>query len=606
MKSGVINLETYVQSFKDPQIFESYKKINLINDIKESECTDIYTLSNELIRVSKFNKKKLFGFHFDVSIEIAFREQFDLLRFSERAILNIELKSQFTSLTEITDQLIRHNYLLGCIPGDKKILLYTFISSEKKVYTLKGETIVETTLDELINSIPDDYYEENPLLNLKSEDFIISPYSDIDRFLNTRYFLNSEQKRIVEEETSCSSNYHVMIKGGAGTGKSLVLFELAKKLSDKEKSVLLIFCSKLDNWSTINGKLSFDFKDIRQINFSDISSLKYDYILLDESQRLKPQQFKDLFKLSSTLIFAVDKAQTLKPEESYLNVEGKLDAVCSDNKKYNLKDRVRSDVSLSTFIQKLFDKSKSGLQPTEFPKVNSIYFDNKEEAKAFIYNLINLENYISIEVPQYKTVQTGTIKNKKIFPFSLDGFTVIGREYDNVLIPIDSRILYKDNKLIFNHNENYFPYLATNGLFQAITRVKKNLLFVVIDNINIYKEIQKLICWKNDKNYIYISSRLKHLRQTLSVNKKDISRACKCSIETYENIENTGIFPNNKMLQRLSNFYNINSEFLLGEPTQLSYTNFDILYQNKIKGKSKAEIESLNQQLVSFIQMNSF
>lgn len=606
MKSGVINLETYVQSFKNPQIFESYKMINRINNIKESECNDIYILSNELLSISKLNKRKLFGFHFDVSVEIAFREQFDLLRFSERAIVNIELKSQFTSLTEIADQLIRHNYLLGCIPGDNKILLYTFISSEKKVYTLKGKRVVETTLNELFDSIPDDYYEENPLVNLKSEDFIISPYSDIDRFLNTRYFLNSEQKKIVEEEASGSSNNHVMIKGGAGTGKSLVLFELAKKLSGKGKSVLVIFCSKLDNWSTINGKLNFDFKDIRQIDFADICSLNYDYILLDESQRLRPQQFNDLFKSSSTLIFAVDKAQTLKPEESYLNVEGKLDAAFSDNKKYNLKDRVRTDVSLSTFIQKLFDKSKTGLQPTEFPKVNSIYFDSREEARTFITNLIDLENYISIEVPQYKTVQTGTIKNKKIYPFSLDGFTVIGREYDNVLLPIDSRILYENNKLIFNHSENYFPYLATNGFFQAITRVKKNLLFVVIDNIDVYKEIQKLICWKNDKNHIYISNRLKQLRQMLSVNKVDISRACKCSIETYENIESTGIFPNNKMLQRLSKFYNINTEFLLGEPTQLSYTNFDILYQYKIKGKSKAEIDDINQQLDNFIQTKVF
>ncbi|WP_449260415.1 DNA/RNA helicase domain-containing protein [Enterococcus casseliflavus] len=602
MKSGVINLETFVQSFKNPAIFEAYKKINRINDIQQHECNDLEIFSNELINLSDSNEEKLFGFHLDVVVEVAFREQFDLLRFSDNTILNIELKSKWTSSEEIHDQLTRHNYLLGCVPGHKEVLLYTFVSSEKKVYKLKDEKLVESTIEELFNSIPNDYSEENFLLGLNPDDFIISPYTDIDRFLNTRYFLNSEQKKIIEQETSNLSTYHVMIKGGAGTGKSLVLFDLAKKLNAKGKSVLLIFCSELLNWYEINEKLSFDFKDIKAVNFGNITTLNYDYILLDESQRLWKSQFESLFKTRSILIFGVDKAQTLKPAESVLDIEGQLDNVFHESKKYNLKDRVRSDVSLSTFIQKLFDKSKVGLQPINFPKVNSVYFDNILEANIFIDNLKKIEGYQSIEVPQYKTVQTGAIKNKKINPSSLDGFKVIGREFDNVLIPIDNRVSYSNNKLTFTHGENYYPYLSVNGLFQAITRVKNNLLFVIIGNVEIYKEIQKLITWKNDKNYLYVALRLKRLREITNTDVYDISKACKCSRETYENIENTGVFPNNKILQKLSIFYNLSSEFLIGEPTQLSYTDFDILYQLKSKGKSKIQRESINKQLLDFLK----
>ncbi|EOH91016.1 DNA/RNA helicase domain-containing protein [Enterococcus pallens] len=602
MKSGVINLEAYVQSFRNPIVFESYKRINKINDVGKRECSSLEIFSNELIKNSNTNKEKLFGFHLDVIVEVAFREQFDLLRFSENTTLNVELKSEMTSLEEIHDQLIRHNYLLGCIPGDKEVLLYTFVSSEKKVYKLKDEKLLESTIEELSNSIPIDYSEENFLLELNADDFIISPYTDIDRFLNTRYFLNSEQKKIVEKETSNLSNYHVMIKGGAGTGKSLILFDLAKKLSNKGKSVLLIFCSALSGWHEINQKTSFEFRDILNINFDNIGSLGYDYILLDESQRLRKNQFYKLFKTTSILIFGVDKAQTLKPEESILDIEGQLDKAFNNNKKYNLKDRVRSDVSLSTFILKLFDKSKAGLQPIGFPKVNAVYFESPEEANVFINSLIKIEGYESIEVAQYRTRQTGAVKNKKINSSSLDGFKVIGREFDNVLIPIDNRVSYSNNKLTFTHGENYYPYLSINGLFQAITRVKKNLLFVIVGNIEIYIEIQKLITWKNDKNYLYVALRLKRLREITNSSTYEISKACKCSEETYENIEKTGVFPSNKILQKLSLFYNVNSGFLIGEPTQLSYTDFDILYQLKSKGKSKAQKESIDKQLIDFLQ----
>lgn len=605
MKSGVINLETYVQSFKESQILDAYKRINRINDIKESEGNDLEVLANELIKLSSLNKKKLFGFQLDISVGTGFQEQFDVLRVSNEAILNIELKSNMVPLKEIQDQLDRHNYLLGCLPGNKKVILYTFISSEKKVYVFKDEELRESTLEELFNSIPDDYYEENPLLNLKSEDFIISPYSDIDRYLNARYFLNDEQKKIVKEVTSKPSGEHVMIKGGAGTGKSLVLFDLANRLTEKGKSVLLVFCSTLKSTNKINSKVNFSFTDILNIDFTKLNLQNYDYILLDESQRLWETKYELLLETKSTLIFAVDKAQTLQPLEEQTNIEDKLDNLIIDDKnKYKLKEKVRTDISLSTFIHKLFNKSRSGLQPINFPKVNAIYFDRKSEAEEFVKNLIAIEEYVSIEVPQYKTRSTGNIKNQKIFPFSTDGFNVIGREFDNVLIPIDDRVQYVSNELKFNHGENYYPYLASNGLFQAITRVKNNLLFLVIGNVEIYKEIQKLITWENDKNYLHIAVKLEQLRKISNVEMDDIARSCKCSRETYESIEKTGIFPHDRMLKKLCNFYNIENDLDLLLRAK-KFDDFDkvyILYKWKIKEKSEMQIQSITDKLHELIK----
>ena len=211
------------------------------------------------------------------------------------------------------------------------------------------------------------------------------------------------------------------------------------------------------------------------------------------------------------------------------------------------------------------------------------------------------ENYESIEVASYKTKATGTTYNEKIKSDSKDGFTVIGREYENVIIPIDDRTIYIENKLVFRPTGFYYPYLGTNGIFQAITRVKKHLLFVLIKNKEIYTEIQELINWEKRRNLRRISNRLKLLRETNNSQFSDVAKVCKCLESTYKNIEETGKFPNNKILKRLSNFYNVSSNFLIGEPIELSMTEFDIVYQKKIKGMNKEQIVELNESLINFL-----
>ena len=134
----------------------------------------------------------------------------------------------------------------------------------------------------------------------------------------------------------------------------------------------------------------------------------------------------------------------------------------------------------------------------EFPKVNVVYFANVCDAREFIRDCEKVDNYCCIEIAEYTTVFSKVKKRKQILSDSENGFTVIGREYDNVLIPIDERICYnEDAKLIAVSNE-YYPYLEINNLFEGITRVKHNLLFVVINNTVMFKTIQEIITWYDD------------------------------------------------------------------------------------------------------------
>lgn len=602
MKSKVVNLYAYIEAYKDKDIFDNYKYINNIETMQEQEYADINDIASQIFNniesQEEIETKKLFGYHLDKKLEIGFREQFDLLRFSNDSILNIELKSKKISDEEIKNQLMRHKFVLGCIDTDKNIYTFTYVSETKELFTISDESLIKVSIVDLCSIISLDYIENNLLEDIDADSFIVSPYSDIERFTTHRYFLNNEQKKIVQDILSTTKKVS-MIKGGAGTGKTLVLFDLADKLTKQGNKVLLVFCSTLEDPRDIDNHVEFKFIHIKQLQSMSIED--FDYILLDESQRLYEENYNRFIESPSKLIFCVDRYQTLKPSEEILNVEQKLENII-DIQKFDLKNKVRTDEALSTFILKFFDKSHNGLQPVEFPKVNAVYFGEANKARHFIEIMKRDENYESIEVASYRTVTTGTIYNKKIYSSSKDGFTVIGREYENVIVPIDGRTYYNSNKLEFKHIGYYYPYIGINGLFQAITRVKKNLLFVVVNNKEIYTEIQELINWEKRRNQKRVSNRLKLLRDTNNFQLSDVAKGCKCSESTYKNIEETGIFPNNKILNKLSNFYNVSSNFLIGEPIELSMTEFDIAYQKKIKDMNKKQIEELNKSLIDFIK----
>ena len=87
--------------------------------------------------------------------------------------------------------------------------------------------------------------------------------------------------------------------------------------------------------------------------------------------------------------------------------------------------------------------------------------------------------FLSTYPSEYKTRTTGKIKNKKIFPFSTDGFKVIRREFDNVLIPIDERVRYDENILMV-YGAILSTILFTKKYSTRIKRVR-NTVFQISD-----------------------------------------------------------------------------------------------------------------------------
>lgn len=601
MKAKFLNLISFLEATEDADIFNSFKKMNTLNDARDSEIESIGLLCKKLLDYIIPSSPKFSGYILGAKYVGVVSEEFDILRFSNDTIINIELKSGDVSKEKIIRQLERHLFLLSSINTSCKVKLFTYRSDENILYEYDNGDLNEIDFKYLVNNIPDSYVEENLLTSLNDTSFIISPYSEPERFFSSQYFLNIEQERAREDLLTSDANY-IALKGGPGTGKSLILFDVAKRLSKQGKKVLFIFCSKIDRSliSRIDGQTNFKFMDIVSIRgLKDPQFLDYDILIIDESQRLYKNQLERFLKLfkDKKFILTVDSQQTLRPEENKLDVQGIFE---KNGDKSNvqvidcLTTRVRTDIELATFIKKFFNKGIRDLGVMSFPKVNAVYFKDIESAKHFFTHCLDNEHFVSIEMPQYN--HSGELQ--KIFPErSLDAFEVIGKEFEKVLLPLNERVQYdRDGRLIVPIYRKY-PYLAENSLFQAITRTKKELLILIINNKELFLEIEQILTWKEYRNNKNISKRLKSLRKASGTTIEALNRI----VKDYQSIEETGIIPSNKISKKLANFYSVSWQFIEGEPSELNYSDFEIAFRNKTKNYNSSQKKDLEQKLLDFL-----
>lgn len=116
------------------------------------------------------------------------------------------------------------------------------------------------------------------------------------------------------------------MKGNAGTGKSLLLFDLAKELHEEGKNVLLLFCGKLYNSFELTKKFGFKVSEISSYrrnlddeNKSNEDLNKADVIFVDEAQCRYPKQYRNLLKKFPEKIYTSHMIQN----KYYLQVIGK-------------------------------------------------------------------------------------------------------------------------------------------------------------------------------------------------------------------------------------------------------------------------------------------
>ncbi|GMG62161.1 hypothetical protein TEHAB4_19080 [Tetragenococcus halophilus] len=397
-----------------------------------------------------------------------------------------------------------------------KVVACTFVCEENKLWLLKDEQLEEITFNYLSSLIDDDYSYENVLDKTELSDLVISPYSEPRRFNHHCYYLSDEQVR-VKEVILRNDKKKFGIIGGPGTGKSMLLFDIGKKYKGEDKKVLIIFCAQLEESEQLTDEFDMKIISIRDIsiNYSIRQSAdkflnSFDVILVDEAQRLLESQYNTLMSLvDKKIIFSTDHQQTLHESEKDSNIEYKL-CHSSQVKELVLKNKIRTDIEMSSFIQKFLDL-KSNVEPYGYKNVHIVYFKDSKSACEYIESMERNNDFTPIELTEYIDKFATGKKRQKIYPNSISCHEVIGKEYNNVLVPLDSYFSYSNDYKLFSLYTNYcgyYPYFEDSEIFEALTRVKKKLLLVIIDNVKLYRVLQSILTWEEDiltasPNYVY-------------------------------------------------------------------------------------------------------
>lgn len=167
--------------------------------------------------------------------------------------------------------------------------------------------------------------------------YLVSPFNSTKKFIYKEYFLTQQQesikKNILKTINQTSGNF-MSITGNAGTGKTLLLYDIVNELMNQKK-VLLVHCAHLNHGH--HELLQHHWAIISIKHFRDrISELvqQYDIIVIDESQRLYKSQLQSIGNIVNQLgkkcIFAYDQNQTLSSWERTTNIEQYLSTIPAD------------------------------------------------------------------------------------------------------------------------------------------------------------------------------------------------------------------------------------------------------------------------------------
>jgi cytidylate kinase len=408
-------------------------------------------------------------------------KEFDLLRFGRKYILNIELKSNSTE-EKIEKQLVRNKYYLSFIGRD--IQAFTYVSESQELYFLGDDgqlakAKLEFLAELLSNQSVDDLEVPDSLFD--PSDYLVSPFNSTKKFLAGEYFLTLQQEemknQVLNSLESPKAAKFISIIGSAGTGKTLLTFDIAKHLIVRKKTPLIIHCGQLNNGHAELIKRGWSIAAIKGFtihNFED-----FDLVIVDEAQRLYPEQLDAIIEKARIAkcccIFSHDKLQTLANWEKQRDVSAKISSI-SQITQYKLSEKIRSNKEIASFIKMIFNNKRS-LPISIKGNIEINYFNTTDDAK----NYLDALDEKKWEILRFTPSQYNNEHHEKYSKISKrTSHQVIGQEFDGVAIMIDRYFSYDENgNLIYKGDTYYDP---PQMLFQNITRARKRLNLIIIGN----------------------------------------------------------------------------------------------------------------------------
>ncbi len=394
-------------------------------------------------------------------------KEFDLLQVKENQIVNIELKSGAVSEDAIRRQLIQNRYYLSIL--GRPVRSYTYISSQNRLVRLTNhDHIVEAEWEQLCAELQEKSADFSGDLEdlFQAEWYLISPLTQPERFLKKEYFLTAQQKDIERQilksiRIKRGGYYH--FSGLPGTGKTLLLYDIAMKLSGRQM-VCIIHCGASgQEWKRLHERL----RRIVWVSDSQITAEmrldEYGTVLVDEAHLLDKETLENIVEAAGKrpVIFTSDCEDQLSPEEVGQSVKLGI-AKLPEIQTFRLTNRIRTNEEISSFVQNMMHipDYKSGRR---FPHVTVFYANDDQEAANLIQDA-----------------------KKQGYQHLLES-EVAEKAYDSVAIILDGNYFYDSKKYLRSKKR------TVRNLFHQLNSVKEKLMLIVKDNEPFYAMLLGLL-----------------------------------------------------------------------------------------------------------------
>lgn len=451
-----------------------------------------------LVKQLELHMQKVSALRFFYSFQIPrLGKEFDLIQIKDEHIVNIELKSGAVSDEMIKKQLIQNRYYLSVLT--RPIYSYTYISSENRLVRLTNhDHIVEADWESLCDILGRDSrdYQGDIEELFKAEYYLISPLTDPVKFLNKEYFLTSQQRDIrrqILRKIRAEHSGYFLFTGLPGTGKTLLLYDIAMGLSDRRK-VCMIHCSEAGKkWEILHERLHrIDFLSDSRLLDDGIDVIhdgkdifaEYSVVLVDEAHLLSVEKLRFILSCAGDrpVIFSSDSENMISPYEldrGNLHVIEGLPGI----QIFRLTNRIRTNAELSSFIQNIMH-IPAGRRLKEYPHIEVVYANDDGE----VANL--LEDYIG-----------------RGYWYKADGGNSYGSRNAEPSGGVDSLVVVMDDHYYYDE-EGYLRSLEAKdranvfnvrSLFHYLNQAKEILAIVVKGNPDVYAGLMNVLQGKREK-----------------------------------------------------------------------------------------------------------
>ena len=462
------------------------------DDVQFHEIESLRLLVDALMR-GGLSVSHLDGFFYGFKIPQIGKE-FDLLKLTEDVGISIELKSTAVPREQIRAQLLKNRHYLNHL--GKQLYLYTVVTDSLTCYQLSPQgqltEVALTDILQLLQKHAAGYSAEIDSL-FRAADYLVSPLRTPEKFIQGEYFLTQAQEQIKREFLSLSGDAgYFHLTGRPGTGKTLLLYDLAKTLAAKGPT-LLVHCDALcPGQKCINREIpNLQIVPAADLDSEGFSLTQYRHILVDESHRTTLNQFETVCRSAEknrqVCIFSSDPEQVLSTPEKQRDIVGKIRAL-PPKKEFVLSEKLRTNKDLLSFIMKLRNLNHKPQTPPDYSSVCLCYANTTGEAqslldhyreKGFVFINYAKPSFSPSPYAQYEP--------------DYDVHRVIGQEFDKVVMLLDDSFYYDENGILQGVPYPDPDYLYPNLFYQGVTRVRENLAIVVVDAPELFEKIAGIL-----------------------------------------------------------------------------------------------------------------